>query len=124
MKRQEELLRAWAHSVGAYGEKDNSLEYKLSNSPNVHYSALKATESLAGRLQHFLDRVGETLSEAEIEVPLPGNEDLVATQPNLEWDFDALRQSIKKAVARVIEHAEGIHKALQEEQRRQAKPLF
>ena len=115
MEQQEELLKKWADSVGAYGEKDNSLEYKLSSSPNVHYSALKATERLAGRLQHFLDRVGETLNEAEIEVPLPGNEDLVATQPNFEWDFDALRQSIKRAVARVIEHTEGIHKALQEE---------
>ncbi|OAA67689.1 hypothetical protein LEL_10312 [Akanthomyces lecanii RCEF 1005] len=124
MKRQEELLKAWADSVGAYGEKDNSLEYRLSNSPNVHYSAVRATESLAGRLQHFLDRVGETLNEAEIDVPLPGMQDVVATQPNSEWDFDALRQSIEKAVARIIEHAEVIHNALQKEQRRQAEPWF
>lgn len=124
MRRQEGLLTTWAHSIGALGEGDSSLECKLRNSPNIHFNVLKALESLAGRVQHFLDRSEETLNELESEVSLPADQDLVATQPDAEWEFDTLRQSIERAVTRVVEYRADIVQALLKEQRRQDELRF
>lgn len=124
LRRQEGLFMTWSDSIGALGGGDNSLEYKLRNSPNIHFNVLKALESLAGRVQHYLDRSKETLNELETEVLLPDNEDLVATQPDAEWEFDTLRQSIERAVTRVIEYRAEIAQALLKEQRRQDELRF